>query len=128
MTVQTKSSEPNEDTLNDGLLLFTEELRRGLRLWLRSDNNDRGLCRWHAKRKQTVSTPWLGKRNINILFMCYGRDFMCNWLIKKKNKLLYWKSVEKNFLLYSDIVNLHGRSVDILKFNNVLNKFICLWF
>jgi len=80
MTIQTKSSEPNEDTLNDGLLLFIEELRRGLRLWLRSESNDRGLCRWHAKRKQTISTPWQGKGNIHIFFMCYGRDFMYNWL------------------------------------------------
>jgi len=127
MPIQTKSSEPNEDTLNDGLLLFIEELRRGLRLWLLSESNDRGLCRWHAKRKQTISTPWQGKGNIHIRFTCYGRDFMYNWLINKKNTL-YWKPVEKNFLFYSDIVDFHVSSVNILKFNNVLNIFICLQF
>jgi hypothetical protein len=52
---------------------------------------------------------------------------MYNWLINKKNTL-YWKPVEKNFLFYSDIVDFHVSSVNILKFNNVLNIFICLQF
>jgi hypothetical protein len=47
-TIHTISGEQKEDTLNDGFRLFTEELRRGLRLWLRSENNDRGLWRCPA--------------------------------------------------------------------------------
>jgi len=54
MIIQTKTGEPNEDTLNDGLLLFTDELSRGLRLWLRSENSDRGLWRWPATMKQKM--------------------------------------------------------------------------